>query len=1054
MSSPAELLALKHAQVSNATEETTASSLSASASASAIVSASTPSPTPDSIDNSITTVDTSVPSLADEISDNTDASSQPAPKKTVKLDDDTFFPSLGGDSPNSPAVSWGPSSTPNITNSTGSWGKPINSSFKPAVKLSSTQVTFIIDDEQHQNLAKGEIFKIFAKIQSSLNVKVESTYSGATKKRTFLLNGPSANVPQAKRELIRQLTKPTKITFDIPSKLRSAIIGQGGRTLKPIIESTSVKIDIAREENNAETDDSLLTEDEELFGKSLTVTIEGDIQGCSDAKAKILEIVNEHTQTLNVRIPISEKIKPFAANTLKNTKYPDGVEVIVPDASSKISYILITGPREGVIEARNSIKSALVTLDNEIVVEEREVPKHLHPFLNADKLLDVTNVVIEVPPQDDPSSKVKFIGSKTNIPKGIAFAKELTSEYFVDTLDLSKSHGGNYQHAKYLTAFFEYTKYFDALSSQYDIQVVGPTYKNLIDPEIKNVIVSFSSTKDKKDDIKKARKDLVDNVNKITPTFVKVITDIESFLFPKIDYSVAIENNVSIVPLGSLAGASNVLLMIVQQNDDEFLPSAEQIDEKLKSVNQSLDKLRTLSKDLIAETIETDSDDQKHLEGSTLNVLLNKFEPNSIEIKLHQNADGPSPNEIYLRGYKTEIKKAIEDIKQLIEDVKNYEEASKYNTIVEFPSKYLARFIGQKGASLNELRDEFNVRIDVLTDADEKVEDAEIKLTGLKSNVDECIKKINQLHKKWADEKTVTLSIEQKYSRQLIGPSGIYVNRLQDKYNVKIQFTDSKDNKSTTVQIRGPSRGVAKSEEEIKQLLDYEKENGFTEIIQVPGEALSRVIGKSGETINDISADAGVRINAKTDQNKVKETGSADFEIIGSKSGIKEAKAKINEIVNRIVNSTTESIEVDPKWYGNLIGPNGRTLHEIITKAGGSEDDRDFRRFIQFPSRNSDSKTIVCEGDKKVVAKIIETIDKMVKDFESVTDETIDIPKNKHRLIVGTGGSVRRGLEEEFKVRIFVPRQDNETESIRINGKPDNIAKAIEKIQTITANAK
>ncbi|KAG0691259.1 hypothetical protein C6P40_003510 [Pichia californica] len=1054
MSTPAELLALKHEQAAVAADVEKESISSQSPTVESTLEDSLAA-------TSASTEGSTFPTLADEITSGSTAPSSvdipvEEPKKVIRMDDDNYFPSLGDAIDSSvPAISWGPSATgSSSSSSSSSWAKP-SKSFKPAVKSSSTQVTFIIDDEQQQNLAKGELFKIFAKIQSSLNVKVESTYSGATKKRTFLLSGPSENVPQAKRELIRQLTKPTKISFDIPSKLRSTIIGSGGRTLKPIIEATSVKIDIGRESDNVKEndDDDLLTEDEELFGKSLTVTIEGDIQGCSDAKAKILAIVNENTKTLSVKVPVPEKIKPFVSNEFSKSNFGEGVEIITPEPTSKINFILISGPREAVIEARNSIKTTLVLLDNQVIVEEREVPKHLHPFLDADKILAQTNVFIETPSIDDASSKVKFIGSKSNISKAILFAKELTSEYFIDTLDISKSHGGNYQHAKNLTAFFLYTKYFDALGSQHGVKITGPSYKSLVDPEVKNVIISFSSTKDKKDDIKKARKELVENVNKITPNFIKSVTDVESFLFPKIDFSVAIENNVSIVPLGSLAGASNILLLISQQNDDEFLPSADQVEEKLNTVNKSLDKLRTLGQELATETIETDAEDQEHLEGSTLNVLLNKFEPNTIEIKLHQNADGPSANEIYLRGYKSEIKKAITDIKQLIDDIKNYEEASKYNTSIEFPTKYLARFIGQKGASLNQIKDEFNVKIDVLTEEDSKNENAEIKLTGLKSNVDECIKKIHQLNKKWADEKTVSLNIEPKYRKQLIGPSGIYVNRLQDKYNVKIQFSDSSDSKSGVV-IKGPSRGVIKVEEEIKQLLDYEKENGFTETIQVPSEALSRVIGKNGETINDISADTGIRIHAKTDQLKAKESGSADFELVGSKAGIKEAKAKIDAIVKRIVNSTKETIEVDPKWYGNLIGPNGRTLREIITKAGGSEDDRDYRRFIQLPSRNSDSKEIVCEGDKTVVAKIIKHITELVNDLESVTDENITVPKKQHKIIVGTGGSVRRGIEEEFKVRIYVPKQDSESEDLRINGKPENIAKAVEKINALIASKK
>lgn len=1023
MSSPAELLALKHAEAESlATVETPAESVSSE-------------PTEE-----LPSLSTRESSVSEEV-----ASVEP---KIISMEDDKYFPSLG-DTSNAAPVSWGPSST---STPAASWTK---STYKPAVKSTSSQVTFIIDDEQQQNLAKGEIFKVFAKIQSSLNVKVESTYSGATKKRTFLLDGPVDKVLIAKRELIRQLTKPTKISFEIPSKLRSTVIGSGGRTLKPIIQETSVRIDIARPSDDdgekAETEHSLLTEDEELFGKSLTVTIEGDIQGCTDAKSKILAIVNENTKNLGIKIPVSEKSKPFVNSEISKISFGDGIEVIAPEPTSRINFILVSGPREAVVEARNQIKSALVSLDNQIVVEEREVPKHLHAFLDAEKVFSETNVVIEVPSQDDISSKVKFIGLKSNIGRAVQLAKDITSDYFVDTLDLSKSHGGNYQHAKNLTAFFVYTKYLEALGSQYGIMISGPSYKNLADSNVKNVLVTFSAPKDKKDEVKKARKDLVDTVNKITPNFVRSISDIESFIFPKIDTNVAIENNVSIVPLGSLAGSTNTLLLVVQQNDDEFLPSAEQIEEKLNVVDRSLDNLRKLNKELIVETIETPAEDQKHLSGNTLKVLLNKYEPNTIEIKLHQNLEGESANEIYLRGYKSEIAKAIDDIKQLIEDVKNYEEASKYNTIIEFPTKFLARFIGQKGASLNQVKDEFDVKIDVLDEESDKTENSEIKLTGLKSNVDECIKKIQQLSKKWADEKTVVINIDQKYRKHLIGANGVYANRLQDKYNVKLLFSNSKE-KDGNVMIRGPSRGVAKVEEEIKQLLAYEKEHGFVEIIQVPTEALSRVIGKNGETINDISVDCGVQIHAKTDQAAAKESGFADFEIVGSKSGIKNAKSKIDAIADRIVNSITESIEVDPKWYRNLIGPNGMTMREIIIKAGGSEDDRDFRRFIQFPSRNSDSKSVVCEGDKVVVTKIIEAISKTVKDLESVTEESIEVHKKQHKLIIGFGGSVRRGIEEEYKVRVNVPRQDSESEVVTVKGKPEDIAKAIAKIQTLTAS--
>jgi len=39
----------------------------------------------------------------------------------------------------------------------------------------------------------------------------------------------------------------------------------------------------------------------------------------------------------------------------------------------------------------------------------------------------------------------------------------------------------------------------------------------------------------------------------------------------------------------------------------------------------------------------------------------------------------------------------------------------------------------------------------------------------------------------------------------------------------------------------------------LKELYAFEKENGFKQVVQIPLKAIARVIGKAGETINDIA---------------------------------------------------------------------------------------------------------------------------------------------------------------------------------------------------------
>ncbi|OWB74484.1 hypothetical protein B5S31_g4280 [[Candida] boidinii] len=1068
MSSPAELLALKHAQAAQIDQIQEQDQISSSN-----VLDQQPSLDASNGSESVTTAASSIhsASIADIIngdSESTTPASSPAvaPKRTIDVND---LPALGaGVSPTATALSWGPAmKAPAASSATGASkssstssasANKSNGSFTPAVKSSTTQVTFIIDGDQQLNVSKPEIAKIVSKIKANNNVNIESTFSTTSNKRTFLIRGTPKNVKDAKREVLKQLTKPIKIVFTIPARLRSTVIGSQGRTLKPIIEATSCKIDIGREgESESATPEPASAsaeadELEDIFGSVVEVIVQGDIEGCEETRSRILAIVNEHSKKLSTKLAVEPKIKPFVESEFEKTvksKLPSDVDVSIPSAIEKSNNITISGSREDVIEARNLIKSLLEELNNSIVIDERSVPKQVHQFLNSDLIFAKTNVKVEVPDKDLSSTIVKFIGKSSNISEAISYGKSLASDYITDNLDLGRSHGGNILHAKCLASYFIYTKFFDELETKFNIKINAPSYSSLDVDENQTVSIQFVCNKDNKEILKSARKEIVDVVNKITPSYVKIIDDIESFVFAQIDNSVAISNNVTVIPLGKLGGFSNKLILIANQDDDEFAPSIDEINSRLDAVNQSFNKLRELSKQIIGKVIELPNEDQKKLENNnTLRLLTNKFEPNTIEIKLFQNKEGPSDNEIYLRGLKKEVTSAIRDIEQAIEDIKNYEVASKYNISVEFPTKLLSRLIGQKGSNLNAIRDEFDVKIDV--SEDNKEEETAIKLTGLKTNVDECDKKLQALKKKWLDEKNVSLFIEQKYHRKMIGPSGVYVNRLQDRYNVIIKFPyeDSEGDKNQVI-IRGPSRGVAKVEEELKELYQFEKENGVKDSIKVPANVLPRVIGKEGETINDIRAATGTEISITTDPSKDKDNsdGFAEFELIGSRKGIKEAKDKINSIIENVQNHVVIEVEVNPKYYKRLIGPNGSVKRELITKAGGDDSDR---RLLQVPKKDSTSNKIICAGNKKIVEKIVEGINQIIEELENITTIEIEVPKKKHRLIIGPIGSIRREIQSEFKVNIDIPKVEVESDIIKVTGSPANCEKAKAKIEQLT----
>lgn len=1015
MSTPAQLLAMKHADLQSEAQS--------EASADSPVEETSPV-----VVDSATTVD----------SVETDAQLLKAaqtPKKTFAMDDDEAFPVLGsGSSKSTTPVSWGPNSN---GGSTSSISKP-HAKYHQAVKSKNTQKTFAVDGDQLEDLDKAALYKVLSQIEKRYGVSIETNYSSTTNNRTFLLKGPPDALPLAKRDLLKRLTKPVTIEFTIPSALRSAVIGSQGKNIRPILDSTKVKVDIERR-------DSPEPEDDDILNDLLKVSIEGDSSGVQEAKSLILALVDEQLKDMTIRFPVDSDLKPFIANAAAELELPSDLEVIYPEIETKTSNILLSGSRDSVVEAKAQLGQLVESLRSQITSEDRSIPQQVHSLLDVAKILEDTGVLVKLPGD---SASVKFVGPKSQIEKAITYAKDLCSDYLVDSLDLARSHGGNVEHAKSLTAYFVYTKLVDELSQEHDVKIHTPSYASLADDAVDTAIVSFICKKEEKDSLKQVRKKLVDAVNRITPNYVRVLTDIDTYVFPKLDTSVAVEQGVSVVPLGELAGFGNKLLLVVQLDDGEFAPSNQEVQQKLDLVESSFEKVRELSKDVATQVIAVDSKDQAHLSGKLLDNLLGKFD---VSIDLHQNAEGPSEDEILARGFTADLEKAIDDINEAIDEVKNYEEASKYTDSYEFPTKLLSRLIGHNGNQLKELRDEFDCRIDVLDETEG--DNTSVKLTGLKRNVDECKARLSELSKRWADEKTVILVVEPRFHRRMIGPGGVYVNRLQDRYHVSVRFPrEGSTQKKSEVVIRGPAKGVNKAEEELKELLQFEQENGYTEKIKVPTSVLSRVIGKNGEQIKTISSEAGVSINSlHATPEQEKKQGYAEFEIVGSRAGIKKAAELINEIVDKVENQTTVTLHIDPKWHRYLIGPGGSIKRQIILKSGGEDDNSyEFRRFLQVPSRGSGSDEVVLSGDKRIIDKITKEVEQIVAEQENVITETIEVPKKKHRMIIGPGGSVRRSLEEEYKVNINIPRVNVETDDVKIKGAPDQVAKCKARIEQLT----
>lgn len=697
---------------------------------------------------------------------------------------------------------------------------------------------------------------------------------------------------------------------------------------------------------------------------------------------------------------------------------------------------------------------------SKIVVDEVPIPKSKHQFLPIDLILENENVLIQLPKAGE--TNVKFIGEKSKINIAKETARQTTSKFKVEILDMSKAHKGNLTHVKAIAGFLKKQGFFKTVEATHNVVINAPSDIELNDVSNTSipieVIINTAESSD--ENIKAAKKEIVSKVNKITPDSTKLITDIDEFLIAKVPSaidSVCKEKNITYVIIGDKITLFGNDSDSSKESDDfeDFEESSVDFD----AVDKALDSLRELRANLESVSLNVDSDKQIFVvgpNGTTLDAILKEVEPNSVAIKLLSNE-----GKIIVEGLKSQVAVAQKLITQAIKDGEEF--GDNYSSTATIPSIVLSRLIGKNGQFLNSLRDEFGVKIDVVReDEDVKADKYDIEIVGIKRNVESCKSKIISLSKKWADETTIKIKIDSQFHRRMIGPNGKFINRLQDKYNVRIRFPSATELKSSSpdsprtkdeVTIKGPSKAVESAKAELEDLYAFEKENGFEETINIPTKAIALVIGKSGESIKDIADGAGVEYKFSRDTAKEQETGFVEVKFTGSRSALKEAISKVKAIVADVEDFVSIDLEVESQYHKAIVGKGGSKMREIISKAGGDDlPSGKYNKLLSIPNENSGSNIINSRGPKAIVNKIVAQINEFVENKKASITEEYPVPKEKQRFIVGPSGSVRHALEEEFNVSIDVPKADNSSTIVKLNGLPQNIDSLKVKLQDLIKN--
>lgn len=439
----------------------------------------------------------------------------------------------------------------------------------------------------------------------------------------------------------------------------------------------------------------------------------------------------------------------------------------------------------------------------------------------------------------------------------------------------------------------------------------------------------------------------------------------------------------------------------------------------------------------------------------------------------------PGAQQVLLRGPEDRLSSLVEKVQAFIEAEKQDELERGFTTNFDFPQKHANYLIGKRGENINKLREEFDVDI--------QVKDGKVELKGPQKKAEAAKSRILAMSKKLDDEATHVLKIKPQYHREMIGAKGSQVNRLQERYDVRVQFPRSaqndRDDESVgdaaseaggakyrrsnqapdEVIIRGPKKGADEARDELLNLLQWTVDNSHSSVVSVAQTQLPSLIGQGGREMESIRETTGARIDVPGNREAADSTGRVELKIRGTKKQVEDAKKLLEQRAKVFDSSITKSIDVDRKYHKALIGAGGKpnsihswwngdtdlftgaNIRNICIHAGASDDRRELARTVRFPKQESDDSIIRVEGNKAIVEKIVTAIESFVNQRENQVTETIEVAPEKHRLLIGHGGEIRKSLESQFGVSIDIPRQTVQgaaRSQVKVAGPPENIEKA------------
>ncbi|KAL7418419.1 hypothetical protein Q5752_006877 [Cryptotrichosporon argae] len=325
----------------------------------------------------------------------------------------------------------------------------------------------------------------------------------------------------------------------------------------------------------------------------------------------------------------------------------------------------------------------------------------------------------------------------------------------------------------------------------------------------------------------------------------------------------------------------------------------EAVEEAKRRLEAQIEKLE----DETNETVKIKREIQPALIGAGGKYAIRLEEKYGVKLSFPRDGKDQKPDEVTIRGGK----KGVAAAKAELLEAAQFETENRQSLAFAVPSKAIAVIVGKAGATINAIKDDTGAQIDIdRASADDKTT---ITVRGDKKAIAAAKAAILAVVDDMGDETTVTLTIDPKYHRTLIGQGGQKLRDLITAAGVPsegykqaglVTFPRQGDETADQVRLRGDRKVVEKLEAELERQVAVLKDT-VTVAVVVPAAQHASKIGRGGSALQDLQRKTNTAVHFPGSRQyksvgapeNADELGDADegdiVKVVGTRDAVKAA---------------------------------------------------------------------------------------------------------------------------------------------------------------------